>query len=269
VIHLAAETHVDRSIIGPAQFVKTNIIGTFNLLELSRKAFARDKSFKFYNVSTDEVYGSIDTDKKFTENSPQRPNSPYAASKAAADQLVRSYNRTYGLDVVTSNCCNNYGAYQFPEKLVPLVINNVLNKKPIPVYGDGQQVRDWLFVIDHCAALDVIFHEGVAGETYNISTGREITNLELIRKICTILDRQVGTRSSESLIEFVKDRPGHDRRYAMDSSKLRKELDWRPQTGLDIGLEKTIDWYINNKNWLNKCISGEYLKYYETQYVNR
>lgn len=269
LIHLAAESHVDRSIIGPAQFVKTNITGTFNLLELSRKAFESNSSFRFHNVSTDEVFGSADDGEKFIESAPFRPNSPYAASKAAADNLVRSYHRTYGMDTVTSYCSNNYGPYQFPEKLIPLVINNVLNEKEIPVYGDGKQIRNWLYVTDHCRALDLIFHKGIAGESYNVCAEIESTNIDLIKTLCAIIDEKSGSKNSQSLIQFVKDRPAHDRRYALDSTKIRSKLVWKPTHDLKTGLKKTVDWYLNNNEWLNCCVSGEYQQFYEKQYANR
>jgi len=269
VIHLAAESHVDRSIIGPAQFVKTNVFGTFNLLEVSRIYSESDESFRFHNVSTDEVYGSANTGEEFKEDSPYRPNSPYAASKAAADHLVRSYHRTYGLDVVTSNCSNNYGPYQFPEKLIPLVINNAINNKAIPVYGDGKNERNWIYVSDHCKALDLVFHKGKSGQTYNVSSEICLTNLDLIKSICSILDKKLGGGPRESLIQFVKDRPGHDRRYALDSSRLRNELGWKPLQTLDDGIEKTVNWYLENGAWLKRCVNGEYKKYYETMYANR
>ncbi len=269
VIHLAAESHVDRSIVGPAVFMKTNITGTYHLLELARKISKKDKSFRFLHVSTDEVYGSAGIGEKFSEESPYRPNSPYAASKAAADYLVRSYNRTYGLNAVTTNCTNNYGQYQFPEKLIPLVINNAINNKPIPIYGDGMNERDWLYVTDHCAALDLIFHKGKSGESYNISADNVISNIELVKKICAALDKELGGGPREKLIQFVTDRPGHDRRYALDSSKIRKELGWKTERKLDDGLEQTVRWYLENGEWLKRCTNGEYLNYYESMYVNR
>jgi len=269
VIHLAAESHVDRSIVGPAKFVRTNIAGTFYLLELVRKISGEETSFRFHHVSTDEVYGSADNGESFNEASPFCPNSPYAASKAAAGHLVRSYHQTYGLDIVTTNCTNNYGQYQFPEKLIPLVINNALNNKTIPVYGDGKHERDWLYVSDHCDALDLAFHKGKSGESYNVSAGAGISNIELVKRVCKILDKTLSRGPREKLIQFVTDRPGHDRRYALDSSKIRKELGWKPQHNLDDGLEKTVQWYIKNSDWLAKCVSGEYQKYYDSMYANR
>ncbi len=269
VIHLAAESHVDRSIIGPAPFVKTNVTGTFNLLELARRIGEKDKTFRFLNVSTDEVYGTAEAGKSFKEESPYRPNSPYAASKAAADYLVRSYHRTYGLDAVTTNCTNNYGPYQFPEKLIPLVINNAIYNKPIPIYGDGLNERDWLHVGDHCQALDLVFHRGKSGECYNVSAGNVRPNIELVKMICAILDKEQGGGPREKLIRIVADRPGHDRRYALDSSKIKKELGWKPAHNLDYSLKQTVKWYLENEAWLKRCVNGEYLKYYETMYAHR
>jgi len=269
VIHLAAESHVDRSIIGPAKFIRTNIAGTFYLLELARKTSERDKSFRFLHVSTDEVYGSAESGLQFNEESPFNPNSPYAASKAAADHLARSYYQTYGLNIVITNCTNNFGPYQFPEKLFPLVINNALNNKAIPVYGDGKHERDWLYVDDHCNALDFVFHSGKAGESYNVSSGSLMTNIELVKRICGILDKKLGGGKREKLIQFVTDRPGHDRRYALDSSKIKNELEWDPSNKFETALESTVDWYLKNENWLKSCTSGEYMKYYETMYANR
>jgi dTDP-glucose 4,6-dehydratase len=269
LIHLAAESHVDRSIVGPSAFVQTNILGTFNLLELARKRHTEKGSFRFHHVSTDEVFGSLGEKGKFTEASSYRPNSPYSASKAAGDHLVRSYHQTYRLDTVTSNCSNNYGPYQFPEKLVPLIISNALAGKELPVYGDGLHVRDWLFVEDHCRALDILFHEGKSGETYNIGGNSEVPNLELVRTICRMLDRRCGGGSREELMQFVEDRPGHDRRYAIDASRINREFNWQPEYTLEGGLEKTIDWYIDNSDWLEKCTSGEYREYYERMYAGR
>ena len=269
VIHLAAESHVDRSIVGPAKFIRTNIAGTFYLLELARKISEKGTSFRFHHVSTDEVYGSAKLGEKFSEDSPYRPNSPYAASKAAADHLVRTYHQTYGIDVVTTNCTNNYGPYQFPEKLIPLVINNALNNKPIPIYGDGKHERDWLFVTDHCEALDLVFHNGKSGASYNISADNVIPNIELVKKVCGALDNILGGGPREKLIHFITDRPGHDRRYALDSSKIRKEWGWKTLHKLDDGLGQTVKWYLDNQNWLKRCVNGEYLKYYETIYANR
>jgi dTDP-glucose 4,6-dehydratase len=269
VIHLAAESHVDRSIIGPAAFINTNIVGTFNLLELARHRLQEGGSFRFHQVSTDEVFGSLGDSGCFSEQSPYRPNSPYSASKAAADHLVRAYHKTYELDVVTTNCSNNYGPFQFPEKLIPLIIRNAISGKPLPVYGDGRQVRDWLYVLDHCEALDLCFHRGESGQTYNVGGSSEIENVELVRRICRLLDRELGGGTREELIEFVKDRPGHDRRYAIDASFLSKALGWKPQHTIDQGLQKTVRWYLDNSEWLENCVTGEYMKYYDAMYSER
>ncbi|MBN1213499.1 MAG: dTDP-glucose 4,6-dehydratase [candidate division Zixibacteria bacterium] len=268
VMHLAAESHVDRSIIGPADFIQTNIIGTFNLLELYRARFKKDAS-TFLHISTDEVYGSLGEGGYFTEYSAYRPNSPYSASKASADHLVRAYHNTYGLHPVITNCSNNFGPYQFPEKLIPLMIRNACEGKKLPVYGDGKHVRDWLYVEDHCEALDLVFHEGEPGQTYNIGAHNEIENIELVRLICGIMDEMLGGGPREALIEFVPDRPGHDRRYAIDSTRIIKELGWRPQVSFEEGLRKTVQWYLDNRAWLDNCINGEYVKYYEQNYTDR
>jgi dTDP-glucose 4,6-dehydratase len=248
IVHLAAESHVDRSIAGPDAFIQTNVMGTFALLEEAR---AFSNAIRFLQVSTDEVYGSLDpTDPAFTETTPYAPNSPYAASKASADHLVRAYHHTYGLPTLTTNCSNNYGPYQFPEKLIPLMISNALAGKPLPVYGDGKNVRDWLYVLDHCEALRVVLERGRAGETYNIGGGAERANIDLVNTICGLLDkaapRKGGAKYAE-LISFVKDRPGHDRRYAIDSTKLARELGWTPRENFESGLKKTVDWYIENR----------------------
>jgi len=269
VIHLAAESHVDRSLIGPALFIQTNVMGTFNLLELARKSVETNSNFRFLHVSTDEVYGSIEGDSRADENFAVNPSSPYAASKAAADQMVRSYHRSYNLNAVITNCSNNYGAYQFPEKLIPLLINNVINGRSIPVYGDGRNIRDWLYVEDHCKALDLVFHKGKAGSAYNIGSGSETENIFLIKKLCAIIENKTGGGPYTKLIEFVKDRPGHDRRYALDSSKIKNELGWEPSLGLDEGLELTVDWYLSQTDWLKNCTSGEYTTYYDTVYGDR
>jgi dTDP-glucose 4,6-dehydratase len=269
VIHLAAESHVDRSITGPADFISSNINGTFNLLELARVRHEKGERFRFHHVSTDEVFGSLGSKGFFTEESPYRPNSPYSASKAAADHLVRAYRGTYGLDTVTTNCSNNYGPYQFPEKLIPLMIRNATSGKELPVYGDGRQIRDWLFVQDHCEALDLVFHKGKSGETYNIGGHNEIENIELVKTLCRILDQILGGGPRENLIKFVKDRPGHDRRYAIDASYINRELGWAPRHSFDQGLRTTIQWYLENSEWLEGCISGAYLKYYEMMYSKR
>ncbi len=272
VIHLAAESHVDRSIENPDDFVMTNVIGTVNLLNAALSLWSENFDGKlFYHVSTDEVYGSLEKEGQFTEESPYKPKSPYSASKASSDHFVRAYFNTYRIPVVISNCSNNYGPNQFPEKLIPLLINNIKNNKPLPVYGKGENIRDWLYVEDHVKAIDLIFHHGRPGETYNIGGNNEWENIELVRLLCRIMDRKLGRSpgTSEKLITFVKDRPGHDLRYAIDSSKLRKELGWEPATGFEEGLEKTIDWYLSNTKWLENVLSGEYEKYYERMYLNR
>ena len=269
IIHLAAESHVDRSIIGPAEFIQTNIIGTYNLLELARKRIEEGKKFRFHHVSTDEVFGSLGETGYFTEQTGYNPNSPYSASKASSDHLVRAYHKTYGLDAVTTNCSNNYGPYQFPEKLIPLMIRNACAGLPLPVYGDGKHIRDWLYVEDHCRALDLIFHEGKSGKTYNVGGHSEIENIKLVRLLCRLLDEMLGGGPREKLITFVKDRPGHDRRYAIDPSLIANELGWKPSYKLEDGLRKTIKWYIDNSQWLEKCVSGEYLRYYEMMYAGR
>lgn len=268
LIHLAAESHVDRSISGPAEFITTNIIGTFNLLELAREASKREP-FRFHHVSTDEVYGSLGDHGFFNEESPFRPNSPYSASKASADHLVRAYHKTYGLDVVTTNCSNNYGPYQFPEKLIPLMIRNAVAGLPLPVYGDGGNVRDWLYVEDHCIALDLVFHKGITGKTYAIGGHNEISNLSLVQLLCRIIDESLGGGPRESLITFVTDRPGHDRRYAIDASRIKNELGWTPSCTFEDGLRRTVRWYLEHAEWLENCISGEYLQYYERMYHDR
>jgi len=268
-IHLAAESHVDRSIIGPAEFINTNIIGTFNLLEIARKQMKTTRHFRFHHVSTDEVYGSLGETGYFKESTPYNPNSPYSASKAASDHLVRAYHKTYGLDTVTTNCSNNYGPYQFPEKLIPLVIRNALTDQIIPVYGDGKNIRDWLYVEDHCDALDLVFHRGITGQTYNIGGHNEIENIEIVKIICQIIDEIIGSARREKLISFVKDRPGHDRRYAIDSSYIESELGWKPTFTFEDGVRRTVEWYLDNKEWLDNCISGKYLQYYDKNYLNR
>lgn len=270
VIHLAAESHVDRSIINPLEFVETNVLGTVILLQAFReKAAARNGIF--YHVSTDEVYGALGKDGKFTEQTPYHPNSPYSASKAASDHFVRAYHETYGLKVVLSNCSNNYGSHQFPEKLIPLFINNIKNNKALPVYGKGENVRDWLWVNDHARAIDVIFHQGKLGETYNIGGNNEWKNIDLIHLMCSIMDRKLGREegSSAKLITYVTDRQGHDFRYAIDSSKLMNELGWTPSLEFEEGLEKTIDWYLQNVEWLEHVTSGAYMQYYDQMYQNR
>lgn len=269
VIHLAAESHVDRSIIGPQPFVETNVNGTFNLLEQARRRHDETGAFRFHHVSTDEVFGSLGSDGYFTEESPYRPNSPYSASKAAADHLVRSYHRTYGLDCIVTNCSNNYGPFQFPEKLIPLMLRNALMRVPLPVYGDGGHVRDWLHVSDHCRALDLVFHRGESGRTYAIGGHNEITNLELVKMLVDLISELTGSDSREDLIEFVTDRPGHDRRYAIDASRIEAELGWRPQLSFDEGLRLTVQWYLDHRDWIEACISGDYRHYYERNYGGR
>ena len=272
VIHLAAESHVDRSISNPTEFVFTNVIGTVNLLNAARTIWKDQHQGKlFYHISTDEVYGSLGKEGLFTEDTKYDPHSPYSASKASSDHFVRAYFDTFGLPTLVSNCSNNYGSFQFPEKLIPLFINNICHNKPLPVYGKGENIRDWLWVEDHARAIDVIFHQGKAGETYNIGGHNEWTNIDLIRLMCRIMDRKLGreTGASEKLITYVKDRAGHDLRYAIDSAKLQRELGWTPSLQFEEGLEKTIDWYLENEEWLQQVTSGNYQKYYEEQYRKR
>ncbi len=269
VIHLAAESHVDRSIADPLSFVKTNVIGTMNLLNSFKKLWSGNWENKlFYHISTDEVYGSLGPNGLFTEQTSYDPNSPYSASKASSDHFVRAYGETYGLPFKITNCSNNYGPNQFPEKLIPLFISNIINNNPLPVYGDGKYTRDWLFVEDHAKAIDLVFHEGKNKETYNIGGFNEWQNIELIHLLCKIMDRKLGrtVNESASLITFVKDRPGHDLRYAIDASKINKELGWKPSVTFEEGLEKTIDWYLENDIWLNNVTSGTYQEYYQKQY---
>ena len=272
VIHLAAESHVDRSIANPLEFVYTNVIGTVNLLNAARKVWDSGLEDKlFYHVSTDEVYGSLGEEGMFTEETKYDPHSPYSASKASSDHFVRAYHDTFKLPVVVSNCSNNYGSYQFPEKLIPLFINNIRNNKPLPVYGKGENVRDWLWVEDHARAIDVIFHEGKNGETYNIGGHNVWTNIDLIKLMCSVMDKKLEREEGESakLITFVTDRAGHDLRYAIDSTKLQNELGWVPSLQFEEGLEKTIDWYLENEEWLNSVTSGDYQNYYDQQYTKR
>lgn len=271
VIHLAAESHVDRSILDPLSFVKTNVLGTAVLLNAAKRAWSSFDGKLFYHVSTDEVYGSLGDTGFFTEETPYDPRSPYSASKASSDHLVSAYHHTYKLPVVISNCSNNYGSYQFPEKLLPLMINNIVNSKPLPVYGKGDNVRDWLWVDDHARAIDVIFHKGRLGETYNIGGFNEWKNLDIVHLLCEIMDEKLGREKGESakLITFVKDRAGHDKRYAIDATKLNKELGWEPSLQFKEGLDKTIDWYLSNGEWINNVTSGSYKQYYDQQYVNR
>jgi len=272
VIHLAAESHVDRSIVSPMDFIMTNIVGTVNLLNAAKTIWKENSEGKrFYHISTDEVYGSLGEEGFFTEETAYDPRSPYSASKASSDHIVRAYFHTYKLPVVVSNCSNNYGANQFPEKLLPLCINNIKTGKPLPVYGKGENIRDWLWVEDHAKAIDLIFHKGKIGETYNIGGNNEWKNIDLVRSLCRIMDKKLGriAGESEKLITFVTDRAGHDLRYAIDSSKLQKELGWSPSLQFEEGLEKTVDWYLNNEEWLDNVTSGAYQRYYEEQYSKR
>lgn len=267
IVHFAAESHVDRSIVAPDAFIQTNVVGTFNLLELARKH--SNQIELFHHVSTDEVFGSLGKEGYFTEKTPYNPNSPYSASKAASDHLVRAYHHTYGLPVTISNCSNNYGPYQFPEKLIPLMILNALEWKPLPVYGDGSNVRDWLYVTDHCRAIWLIMNKGKRGETYNIGGNTELPNIEVVKTICQRLDAilppEAGKRR-EDLITFVKDRPGHDWRYAIDFTKIREELGWMPVESFQTGIDKTIRWYLENRQWVDRVRSGEYLQWIEQHY---
>jgi dTDP-glucose 4,6-dehydratase len=272
VIHLAAESHVDRSISNPTEFIFTNIVGTVNLLNAAKHIWKENLQGKrFYHISTDEVYGSLGNEGLFTEKTAYDPHSPYSASKASSDHLVRAYHDTFGLPVVITNCSNNYGPNQFPEKLLPLFIHNIKNNKPLPVYGKGENVRDWLYVEDHANAIDLVFFDGKIGETYNIGGNNEWTNIDLIRLLCKIMDQKLNRpeKTSEGLITYVKDRAGHDLRYAIDSSKIQKELGWSPSLIFEEGLEKTVDWYLGNEEWLNNVTSGDYQKYYEEQYKKR
>ena len=272
VIHLAAESHVDRSITNPIEFVMTNVVGTVTLLNAARHYWkGKYDNTRFYHVSTDEVYGSLGEDGMFTEATNYDPHSPYSASKASSDHFVRAYHDTYGLDIVISNCSNNYGSFHFLEKLIPLAINNIKQNKPVPVYGKGENVRDWLWVEDHARAIDLIFHEAKAGTTYNIGGHNEWKNIDLIRLLCAILDKKLGRVEGESakLITFVTDRAGHDLRYAIDATKLKNELGWMPSITFEEGLEKTVDWYLANEEWLTDVTSGHYQQYYNEQYANR
>jgi dTDP-glucose 4,6-dehydratase len=293
VIHLAAESHVDRSILSPLDFVYTNVVGTVNLLNAAKKHWLTSQPLNpstsqplnsstpqplnpttsqlFYHVSTDEVYGALGNTGFFTEETPYDPHSPYSASKASSDHFVRAYHDTYGLPVVITNCSNNYGPYHFPEKLIPLMINNIIHKKPLPVYGDGLYTRDWLFVKDHAAAIDLVFHKGKVGGTYNIGGFNEWKNIDLVKLLCRLMDEKLGREKGESeeLITYVKDRPGHDRRYAIDASKINKELGWKPSVTFEEGLSQTIDWYLENTVWLKNVTSGAYQHYYEDMYAGR
>ena len=271
VLHLAAESHVDRSISDPLAFVRTNVIGTMNLLNAAKTIWNNNNNTgkRFYHISTDEVYGSLGAEGLFTETTPYDPNSPYSASKASSDHFVRAYGETYGLPYVITNCSNNYGPNHFPEKLVPLFIHNIINNKPLPVYGDGKYTRDWLYVIDHAIAIDLVFHEGKNHETYNIGGFNEWQNIDLVKLLCQQMDIKLGRLKGESekLITYVKDRPGHDLRYAIDASKINTELGWKPTVTFEEGLEKTIDWYLSNGDWLQRITSGAYQEYYSKQYL--
>jgi len=272
VIHLAAESHVDRSILSPMDFIYTNIIGTVNLLQTAKDFWKDDYSnHRFYHVSTDEVYGTLGAEGLFTETTAYSPNSPYSASKASSDHFVRAYGETYGLEYVITNCSNNYGPNHFPEKLIPLFINNIINKKPLPVYGKGENTRDWLYVIDHARAIDTVFHSGKKNETYNVGGFNEWKNIDLVKLLCGLMDEKLGRAAgeSEALITYVTDRPGHDLRYAIDASKINKELGWSPSVTFEEGLSATVDWYLQNKEWLQHVTSGDYQHYYENLYSNR
>lgn len=272
VIHLAAESHVDRSISSPMEFVLTNVVGTVNLLNAAKKSWQGNfENTRFYHVSTDEVYGTLGEEGMFTEETAYDPHSPYSASKASSDHFVRAYQDTYGLNTVISNCSNNYGSYHFPEKLIPLAINNIKNNNSIPVYGKGENIRDWLWVEDHARAIDVIFHNAKSGTTYNIGGHNEWKNIDLIYTLCKIMDKKLGREdgTSAKLITFVTDRAGHDLRYAIDSTKLQKELGWTPSLQFEEGLEKTVEWYLENSEWLDNVTSGNYQSYYENQYTDR
>ena len=270
VIHLAAESHVDRSISNPLEFVMTNVIGTVNLLNAAKANWSSFDGKRFYHVSTDEVYGSLGQTGLFTETTSYDPHSPYSASKASSDHFVRAYNDTYGLPVVISNCSNNYGSHQFPEKLIPLCINNIKHNKSLPIYGDGKYTRDWLWVYDHARAIDMVYHRGLDGETYNIGGFNEWQNIDLVKTLCALMDKKLGRTSgtSEKLITFVNDRPGHDLRYAIDANKIRAELGFEPSVNFEEGLEKTVDWYLANEEWLEHVTSGSYTNYYKTQYTS-
>ena len=272
VIHLAAESHVDRSISNPLEFVMTNVVGTVNLLNAAKTSWKGNyKEHRFYHVSTDEVYGSLGEEGLFTEETAYDPHSPYSASKASSDHFVRAYHDTYGIDTVISNCSNNYGSFHFPEKLIPLAINNIKNNNPIPVYGKGENIRDWLWVEDHARAIDVIFHKAASGSTYNVGGHNEWKNIDLIRLLCKIMDEKLGREpgTSAKLITYVTDRAGHDLRYAIDSTKLQKDLNWTPSLQFEEGLEKTVEWYLSNGEWLESVTSGNYQSYYKEQYTDR
>jgi len=271
VIHLAAESHVDRSIEGPMEFVLTNVVGTVTLLEAAKDAWTDHNENVFYHVSTDEVFGSLESEGFFTENTPYDPRSPYSASKASSDHFVRAYFHTFQLPVKMSNCSNNYGSHHFPEKLIPLMINNIINEKPLPIYGNGLNIRDWLWVEDHASAIDAVFHKGKIGESYNIGGLNEWTNIDLVIFLCQLMDQKLGKPegSAAKFITYIKDRAGHDQRYAIDASKISDELGWTPSINFEDGLSKTIDWYLANKEWIDKVTSGSYQNYYDQQYNNR
>ena len=269
VLHLAAESHVDRSIVSPLDFVYTNVIGTVNLLNVAKENWKSNMdAHRFYHISTDEVYGTLGAEGLFTETTPYSPNSPYSASKASSDHFVRAYHETYHLPTVVSNCSNNYGPYHFPEKLIPLFINNIIHKKPLPVYGDGLYTRDWLFVKDHALAIDLVFHQGKIGETYNVGGFNEWKNIDLVNLLCSLMDEKLNRPAGESaqLITYVKDRPGHDLRYAIDANKINRELGWYPSVTFEEGLSETIDWYLSNTEWLQQVTSGDYQNYYQKMY---
>lgn len=271
VIHLAAESHVDRSIEGPMDFVMTNVVGTVNLLQCARDAWKESEGNIFHHVSTDEVYGSLGETGLFEETTAYDPRSPYSASKASSDHFVQAFHHTYGLPVKLSNCSNNYGSHQFPEKLIPLMINNIVKKKPLPVYGTGSNIRDWLWVVDHAAAIDRIFHDGKLGESYNVGGLNEWTNLDLVHYLCDLMDSKLGREKGESrqLITFVTDRKGHDMRYAIDATKIERDLNWKPSVTFEEGLERTVDWYLENQDWIDSVTSGEYASYYQSMYASR
>ena len=269
VVNFAAESHVDRSILGPEEFIRTNIYGTFSLMEACRKTWKDYSDKRFLHVSTDEVYGSLGETGFFTEDTKYDPSSPYSASKASSDHIVTSYNRTFGIPVNITNCSNNYGPFQFPEKLIPLVIDRIIEKKEIPVYGKGDNVRDWLFVKDHCEAIHTVLLKAEVGETYNVGGNNEIKNIDIVRTLCRLVDEYTGSADSENLIRFVKDRPGHDKRYAIDASKIKRDLGWSPEYDFEKGIRETVLWYIKNRKWVENIKNGDYLKYFENQYRDR
>ncbi len=271
VIHLAAESHVDRSIEGPMDFVMTNVVGTVNLMQAAKNFWNKEENHVFHHVSTDEVYGSLGAEGLFKETTGYDPRSPYSASKASSDHFVQAFYHTYGVPIKISNCSNNYGSHQFPEKLIPLMIRNIIHSKPLPVYGKGENIRDWLWVVDHASAIDTIFHEGRIGESYNVGGLNEWTNIDLVRFLCKLMDQKLDRTpgTSEKLISYVTDRAGHDLRYAIDATKLETELNWRPSITFEEGLEKTVDWYLENQAWVEQVTSGDYLEYYQKMYASR